>query len=403
MSQTSTKLKNGPLILLMVNMFIAMVGMGMVLPILPKFLEQLGGGGSEMGFLVAAFGITQFIFSPIGGEMSDKYGRKKIIVFGIGVFALSQFVFAIATDMWMLYVSRLLAGLGAGIMSPAMMAYIADVTTEDDRAKGMGMFGAAMSLGIVIGPGIGGFLDGFGMRVPFYVATILSALSTITSLFFIPETLSKEKQAEKRLTGQKRENIFMQMASSFKAPYFMLLLLVFVLNFGLLNFETVFSIFLQQKFDYTVQDITVFFTLGALAGVIIQAAIFGRLVGKFGERKVIIGAFLLAAATMLATTIVNTYAIILTVTIMFFIATSLVRPAVNTLLSKMAGSEQGFVAGMNNAYMSLGNITGSIVAGLLFDLNMNLPYLLGSLVMVASIGMITSWSRSVSTRKSSAM
>jgi MFS transporter, DHA1 family, multidrug resistance protein len=403
MSQTSSKMKNGPLILLMINMFIAMVGMGLVLPLLPKFLEQLGGGGSEMGFLVAAFGITQFIFSPIGGELSDKYGRKKIIVFGIGVFALSQLIFAIATDMWMLYMSRLLAGLGAGIMSPAMMAYIADVTTEDDRAKGMGMFGAAMSLGIVIGPGIGGFLEGFGMRVPFYVATTLATLSTITSLFFLPETLSKEKQAEMRLTRSKREHIFKQMVSSFKAPYFMLLLLVFVLNFGLLNFETVFSIFLQQKFDYSVQDISVFFTFGALAGVIIQAVIFGRLVGKFGERKVMIGAFLLAAATMLAMTIIGTYAIIFTVTILFFIATSLVRPAVNTLLSKMAGPEQGFVAGMNNAYMSLGNIAGSIVAGLLFDLNMNLPYLLGSLVMVASIAMITSWSRSVSTRRSSAL
>lgn len=377
------------LVILMINMLIAMIGIGLIIPIMPKFLEEFGVGGQSMGYLVAAFAFTQFFFSPLGGELSDKYGRKFMIIIGLACFTISQFIFAAGTEMWMLYVSRLLGGIGAAFMIPPMMAYVADITTIEKRAKGMGMLGAAMSLGFVIGPGIGGLLADFGLRVPFYSSAVIACIATITSLLFLPETLSKTEQIKARNSKKKQENVFQQLARSFKAPYFMLLVLVFTLAFGLSNFETVIGLFVDLKFGFTPKDISIIITAGALLGVIIQAAVVDKMIHYFGERKVMIMTFILAAISMLLMLFVKGFFIVLIVVLMFFTATSLVRPALNTLLSKMAGDEQGYVAGMNNAYMSIGNMIGPAIAGTLFDINMNIPYIFGAIILLASVIMLT--------------
>ncbi|MDQ0177182.1 MFS transporter [Bacillus chungangensis] len=376
------------LVILMINMLIAMIGIGLIIPIMPRFLEEFGVGGQSMGYLVAAFAFTQFFFSPLGGELSDKYGRKFMIIIGLACFTASQFIFAAGTEMWVLYVSRLLGGMGAAFMIPPMMAYVADITTIEKRAKGMGMLGAAMSLGFVIGPGIGGFLADFGLRVPFYSSAVIACIATVTSLLFLPETLSKTEQIKARNTKKKQENIFQQLARSFKAPYFMLLVLVFTLAFGLSNFETVIGLFVDLKFGFTPKDISIIITAGALLGVIIQAAVVDRMIRYFGERKVMIMTFILAATSMILMLFVKGFFIVLIVALMFFTATSLVRPALNTLLSKMAGDEQGYVAGMNNAYMSIGNMIGPAIAGTLFDINMNIPYIFGAMILLASVMML---------------
>ncbi|GMX61563.1 tetracycline resistance MFS efflux pump [Paenibacillus elgii] len=388
---TKTGSNWGPLVILMVNMFITMVGMGLIIPILPKFITEFGASGQDMGYLVAAMGVTQLLFSPIAGEMSDKYGRKIMIVGGIGVFALSQLLFGLADQMWLLYVSRLLSGIGAALLTPAMMAYVADITQEKDRGKGLGLFSASMSLGVVIGPGIGGFLADYGLRVPFYVATAIAGVSVLLSLLFLPETQSREARQLARTAERKRENLFKQLLSSFRAPYFVLLLLVFMLTFGLMNFEAVISLYVDVKHGFTPKDISLMITLGALAGVFTQAVLFERLLRRFSERQILIAMFLLSAVMMLAVLVTKTYVSVFAVTILFFVATTIIRPAVNTLLSKMAGNEQGFVAGMNNAYMSLGTIAGPSIAGVLFDVNVNYPYVLGTAFMVASTAMLIGW------------
>ncbi|MCM3270711.1 MFS transporter [Paenibacillus elgii] len=388
---TKTGSNWGPLVILMVNMFITMVGMGLIIPILPKFITEFGASGQDMGYLVAAMGVTQLLFSPIAGEMSDKYGRKIMIVGGIGVFALSQLLFGLAGQMWLLYVSRLLSGIGAALLTPAMMAYVADITQEKDRGKGLGLFSASMSLGVVIGPGIGGFLADYGLRVPFYVATAIAGVSVLLSMLFLPETQSREARQLARTAERKRENLFKQLLSSFRAPYFVLLLLVFMLTFGLMNFEAVISLYVDVKHGFTPKDISLMITLGALAGVFTQAVLFERLLRRFSERQILIAMFLLSAVMMLAVLVTKTYVSVFAVTILFFVATTIIRPAVNTLLSKMAGNEQGFVAGMNNAYMSLGTIAGPSIAGVLFDVNVNYPYVLGAAFMVASTAMLIGW------------
>jgi MFS transporter, DHA1 family, multidrug resistance protein len=388
---SSLKQKRMPLILLMINMFIAMVGIGLIIPVLPEFLEEFGVGGQAMGLLVAVFAFTQFIFSPIAGEMSDKYGRKIPIVLGLLGFTLSQLIFAVGTDIWMFYVSRLFGGIGAAFMVPPMMAYVADITTEKERAKGMGLLGACMSLGFVIGPGIGGFLAEIGVRVPFYTSTVIAGIATVLSFFMLPETLSKEDQMQARTMNRQKDSMLHQLKKSFKAPYFILLVLVFTMTFGLSNFEAIFGLYVNEKFGFTPKDISIIITIGALIGVIIQSVFVDLMLTRFGEKKVMYWTFLISAISMLIILMAGTFWSILAVTLIFFTATSLLRPALNTLLSKMAGKEQGFVAGMNNMYMSIGNMVGPILAGILFDVNTNFPYVFGAVILFISFCMLLTW------------
>ncbi|MFE5323008.1 MFS transporter [Paenibacillus sp. NPDC056579] len=389
----SAQNRKSPLILLMANMFIAMLGIGLIIPVLPEFLKEFGAGGKTAGYLVAAFGLTQFLCSPIAGEWSDKYGRKIMIVAGLALFTLSNFLFAAASEVWVLYLSRLFGGVGAAAMIPSIMAYIADVTTEEKRGKGLGLLGAAMSLGFVIGPGIGGFLAELGLRTPFYVSAGVGALAMISTLIFLPESLTAETRLANRNKVIKRENIFAQFSQSFKAPYFILLLLVFALTFGLANFEAIFPLFVDQKYAFTARDISILITVGALIGAIIQAVLIDKLIRRFGERTLINATFLLSAASMVLMLLSGNFWYILLVTLFFFTFTSIMRPAINTLLSKMAGEEQGFVAGMNNAYMSLGNIFGPALAGILFDVYIDIPYLFGAVILLGSFVISFYWGK----------
>lgn len=385
---------NAALIMLMINMFIAMLGIGLIIPVLPDFLKAFDAGGKAAGYLVAAMGLTQFIFSPIAGEWSDKYGRKIMIVSGLALFSFSNFLFAVAHDIWLLYVSRLIGGIGAAAMIPAMLAYVADITSEDKRGKGLGMLGAAMSLGFVIGPGIGGFLAELGIRAPFYVSAGVGAVAMLLSLTMLKETRSIEQRLSARESTGKKESIWSQFAKSFKAPYLILLVLIFTLTFGLANFEAVFPLFVDQKYGYTSRDIAVLITVGALIGAVVQAVLINKLILRFGEKLLINSTFLLSAVSLVLMLLSGNFWYILVLTSLFFSFTSVLRPAINTLLSKMAGDEQGFVAGMNNAYMSVGNIFGPALAGILFDVHINIPYLFGAVVLVISLSLSLSWGRS---------
>lgn len=374
-----------PFVILIMTMFIVQLGVGLIIPIIPKFIQQLGVSGSTFGYLVSAMGLTQFLFSPIAGEWSDHYGRKKIMILGIAMFSISQYIFGAAQDLWMLYLSRSISGIGIAFITPAIMAYVADITTEENRGKGLGWVGAAMSFGIVIGPGIGGFLAEYGLRVPFYMASAASALSMMAALFFLPETLSVEKQLEARVVKKKRETIFSQIALSFKAPYLFLLLLIFVLTFGLVSVEVVFGLYVDVKYGFTPKDIAILFTAGALMGVLIQALLIDWLLRRFGEAQVINASLLLSAGSLLLMLLPGSFGYILFVTVLFISFTSILRPAINTSLSKMAGQEQGFVAGLNNAYTSLGIIVGPAVAGIFFDIHIDLPYLFGVILILLSL------------------
>jgi len=372
-------------------MFLAMLGMGLIIPVMPVFLKEFGAGGQAAGYLVSAFGLTQFIFSPIAGELSDKYGRKPMIVVGLCLFALSNLLAAIAGDLSLLFASRLVGGMGSAALVPAIMAYVADITTDVQRGKGMSLLGASMSSGFIIGPGLGGLLAEFGLRAPFYASACIGFLAMLSSLFILKESLSKELQLKRQQSKEKRISVFRQLVLSFKSRYFILLLLVFALTFGLTHFEAIFPLFVVQSYGFTTREIAVLITVCSLIGTFNQIVMTGWLTRKLGEKAIINYTLLLSAVSLVLMLFSGNFIYVMFITMLFFTFNNIMRPTINTLLSKDAGEEQGFVAGMNNAYMSLGTIFGPALAGILFDIHINLPYLFGAFVLLISFGVSMKW------------
>ncbi|MFF2752315.1 MFS transporter [Psychrobacillus sp. NPDC058041] len=370
------------LYILMFNMFIATAGIGLVIPVMPQYLQTFGVAGQALGFIIASFALGQFLLSPLAGDLSDKYGRKKLIITGLVIFSASQLWFGVATHEWMLYVARFISGIGGAFLIPATMAFVADLTTIESRGKGMGLIGASMSLGFMIGPALGGFLAKVSLTFPFYMASLVAILSAIISFFILPDI--KNAISKVPLGKKKSENIFTQMKRSVKTPYFMILIIIFVFSFGIANFQTTFSLYVDHKYNYTPQDIAIVLTVGGFIGVIVQSVIVGKLFNRFGELNVILVNLVVAALALLLFFLVNSFGLVLIVAAIFSTATTLIRPSVNTVVSKLAGHEQGFAAGMNNAYMSLGNMIGPALAGMFFDININLPFMIGSGILLSA-------------------
>lgn len=372
-----------PLYLLMLNLFIALLGQGMVIPILPDYLKQFNAAGAAAGYLIAAFGAAQFIFSPIGGQLSDRMGRKSMIISGMFLTVLSDLIFALATALPMLYIARFIGGIGIGLMVPANMAYVADLTTNETRAKGMGYLGAAMNLGMVLGPGLGGLIAHFGIRMPYFVAGGLGLVATILSLY-LPETLPKEKRSLIS-SSAKREPFIEQIKNSFRTSYFKYLLLILIMTFGLMNYETVYALFVEQKYSFDAGKISMIITLGAVIGIIVQIWLLNYLVNKLGEMKLIRISLVMTALALLLMLIKVNLGYLLGVSALFFAFNAFLRPTVSTLIANSAGDRQGYAAGLNTTYTSIGSIFGPLLAGILFDSHIHIPYIVGAIILAGAL------------------
>lgn len=382
-----TKTQKVTLSILLTNLFIAFLGIGLVIPVLPTLMNELGINGSIVGYMVAAFAITQLLISPIAGRMVDRFGRKIMIVLGLFIFGLSEFLFGLGKSIEILFISRMLGGVSAAFIMPAITAFIADITTMAQRPKALGFMSAAISTGFIVGPGIGGFLAEIGTRVPFFAAGILGTLAAILSILFLkePDRASDDTDAAPSIFGS-----FKRILSPL---YFIAFSLIFVLSFGLAAFESLFSLFVDHKFGFTPADIAIIITGSGIVGAIAQLALFNWLTQKMGEIKLIRYSLALSAILTFAMTMVESYASILFVTFFIFVGFDLIRPAVTSYLSKIAGNEQGFVGGMNSMFTSLGNVFGPIIGGILFDINLNYPYYFATIVLVLGVVLALFWKK----------
>ena len=375
---------NLALSILLANLFIAFLGIGLVIPVLPTIMNELSISGTVVGYMVAAFAISQLIVSPIAGKWADKYGRKRMIVSGLVIFGLSEFLFGFGKTVEVLFLSRILGGISGAFIMPAVTAFIADITTIQQRPKALGYMSAAISTGFIIGPGFGGFLAEVGTRVPFYAAGVLGLVAALLSFIFLAEPeRSEETKAQ--------ENVKTGIGTIFKPLYFIAFLLIFVASFGLAAFESLFSLFVDHKFGFSPKDIAIVITGGAIFGAIAQIFLFGPLTNKLGEIRLIRYCLIFSAILTFVMTTVSSYVPILLTTFFLFVGFDLIRPAITTYLSKIAGNEQGFVGGMNSTFTSLGNIFGPILGGVLFDINLNYPYYFATIVLVLGVILAIFW------------
>lgn len=387
-----TTSQKAALALLLGNIFLSFVGISLVIPVLPSLMNELSISGSVVGNMVAAFALAQLVASPITGKWTDQYGRKIMIIIGLALFSVSEFLFGIGQSIEILFISRILGGISGAFMMPAITAFIADITSESERPKALGYMSAAINTGFIVGPGIGGFLAEFGIRVPFFAASFLGAIIAVVSIFVLKEPERREQPEAFKGTKKGWKRIFMPL-------YFISFLIIFLSTFSLSSFESLFSLFVDHKFGFTPKDIAILITGSGIVGAIAQIVLFGALAKRLGEITIVRFSLIISAVLVFAMTIVHSYWTILFTCCILFVGFDLIRPGITSYLSKIAGDEQGFVGGMNSMFTSIGNIFGPIIGGILFDLNYNFPFYFAAILIIVCIIIAMFWEKPASSNQ----
>ena len=367
------------LILLYFTLAVILLGFGVLIPLEAFLVDEFGASGKELGALLSLHALFQLVFSPIWGSISDSVGRKPILVVGAVGNALSLLMFGLSTQLWMLFVARALAGIFSAATLPTALAFIGDSTSKENRGGGMGVIGAAVGTGMVLGPGIGGWLGAESLSTPFFVAGALSLVAGLLIVLILPESLPIEKRGK----GVKLDisSRYAGMWQGLKGPMGMFFLLSFLVSFGLSNMEGILGLFALERFGFGPKEVgSVMVVVGTVvAGV--QVVLTGPATKRFGERTVIKASLLGLTVTFLLILTAYDFTTLLITIGLFAFTNAMLRPSISSLVSKETEVDQGLALGLNNSFMSLGRFTGPLLAGFLFDIRITLPYLVGSLIM----------------------
>ncbi len=372
--------KNRNLAILFITLVVMMLGFGIIIPIIPFYVERFGGGGREMGMLMAIFSLMQFIFSPIWGSLSDRIGRKPVLLIGAFGNAASMALMGFAHDYWLLFAARALSGILSSATLPAAMAFISDSTDEKSRGDGMGVVGAAFGVGMVLGPGIGGTMTEISLEAPFFFAAGASLVAMALLWFILPESLSQEKR-----TGEERRVRGLDISLMWKSlfgPIGFLLILAFLHNFALTNFEGIFGFYAQKRYNFDPPTIGLIMTVVGLVSAVVQGILTGPATRRFGDAAVIRASLFASVLGFLSMLAAPDLGWVLVTCGFFVLSNSMLRPGVASLTSKRADIPQGAAMGLSNAYMSLGRIVGPLWAGNVLDLNLSYPFITGALIML---------------------
>lgn len=383
------------LLLLFIIMFLVMVGFGIIIPVLPFFAEEIGASPTELGWLMAVYSLMQLLFAPMWGRISDRIGRKPVLLIGIAGLALSFFLFAISTELWMLFAARIIGGILSSANMPTSMAYVADITSSEDRGKGMGIIGAAVGLGFIFGPAIGGVFSKVSLSTPFWIAGIVSLITFLFVLFVLKESLSKEE----RELAQQRDAAATPWGTV-RGTMGFLYFLSFFISFSLAGLEATFAYYVAARAGIDTVKLGYIFMIMGFAGAAVQGGLVGRFIKKFGEGKVIqagIVVSIIGFGLILFIKDFFTAALFLTI---FGLGNGVIRPSVSSLLTKINTSGHGSVTGVLSSFESLGRILGPPLAGLLYETMIDLPYISGALISVVAFVMYRIYERKVTLRGS---
>ena len=339
-----------------------MLGFGIIIPNLAYYAQDIGATPTHIAILMSIYSGMQLLFAPIWGRLSDRYGRKPAILLGLLGNAAALIGFGLAKDYVWLLIARSAAGIASAAVLPSVMAYVADVTTSEERGRGMGLMGAAMGLGFILGPAIGGIMGSHDM--PFFVAGGLSLLTFLFALVLLPESLEKDRASEAlkdRHEWVSPREMFRQ--TTLKSPLTPLFLVAFFSTFSFAGLEMTFPLFIEDNWDYGEREMGwMFMVMGAIV-VPLQGGLLGKLINKFGERRIILTGLLLNALGMVL--LLKAYSFV-TLTIYLAIAgigNQLIRPTNTSWISKQTQIGQGAAIGIMDAFLSLGRILGPLLGG----------------------------------------
>ncbi|MCM3588194.1 MFS transporter [Mesobacillus maritimus] len=359
-------------------MFLVMIGFGIIIPVLPFYAEEIGATPTQLGLLMAVYSIMQFCFAPIWGRISDRIGRKPVIMIGILGLSLSFFMMALSTELWMLFVARIIGGILSSANMPTVMAYVADVTSEENRGKGMGIIGAATGLGFIFGPAIGGVFSASSLQIPFYLAGGSSLITFFFVWFVLRESLPKDGKSE---VSQKKPSLL----AAFKGPNSILFILQLFITLSLAGLEATYAYFAAVTAGLESKQLGYIFMIMGFAQALIQGGLVGKLTKKYGEGFVIQLGIIISAigfSLILFTKDFLTAAIFLSI---FGIGNGLIRPGISSLLTKTSSAGHGSATGLLSSFDSLGRIIGPPLGGLLYSITIGFPYLAGMVLSIIAL------------------
>ena len=375
------------MLILFLIVFIDLVGFGIIIPLLPFFAEHYAASPAMVGFLMASYSLTQFIAAPFWGRISDRFGRRPVLLITLFGAAVSYVLLGVSNSLFMLFIARGLGGFMAGNISAAF-AYVADVTTPENRSRGMGAIGAAFGLGFIAGPAIGGILAGpdpinADFRTPALAAAGLSAIALVMAFFILKESLSAE--IRKQLAEMPAKNRAQQFRDALNKPGVGLLIgLSFLATFVFAGMETTFAMWSERRMDWGPQQNGYLFAFVGIIAALIQGGLVGKLVKKFGETNLVIQGAAALALGMLSIPFANSLLTLLGAMVVVAYGFSIITPSLNSLVSLQVGpDEQGGVMGVGRSATTLARVIGPAWAGLLFSfMGMDWPYFGGAAVMV---------------------
>ncbi len=390
---TETERKS-QLAVIFVTVFIYLLGFGIVIPILPLLSQDFGATAVQTGLLLSVYSLMQFIFAPLWGRLSDRWGRRKILLGCLLGEALTYILFAFSTDLSTLFIARALAGFFGASLSTASAA-ISDITTADQRSKGMALIGAAFGLGFLFGPAIGGLLSLWGQHLspePGYATRFtmlwVAGICFVTFLFgarFLIETLSPDQRAPKK-AGR-----WALLGASFAKPTVGPLMAVFFLaSFAMSSMEANLVLYMRERFDWGIREVSFGFAYIGIVMVLTQGVLVRRLLPKLGERTVLRSGLLLFSLGLLGIALAqNLTGMAVTMTLLA-LGNGLSNPSILGSISLLtSGREQGSTLGSTQSLASLGRILGPAFGGFLFErIFVQAPFIAGALLGAAALGIV---------------
>jgi MFS family permease len=378
-------MKKSPLFVLFITIFIDMLGFGIIIPILPIFSKELGAADYQVGLIAMIFPIMNFLFAPLWGTLSDRHGRRPIMLISIFITAIAYFVFSQVTVLWILFFSRLLSGVGSANISVAQ-AYITDVTSPAERTKSLGFLGAAFGIGFIMGPPLGGWLKSISTSGTVdwvgYVACGMCVVNLVMAYFLLPESLK-----EKKINVPFNFKVVTGIITELKKPLVGQLLwinFIFITAFMLMQISC--SLMWKEITLLDEKEIGYVFAFIGVATAVVQGLLVGRMVKAFGETKMLTYGIIFMAVGLAILPLTGKT---LFVPVQFIglaliaLANGCLTPSITSLLSKFANqNEVGHVLGVSQSFGSVARAVGMGLSGFLYSVQFAVPFVVGVVLML---------------------
>jgi DHA1 family tetracycline resistance protein-like MFS transporter len=342
-----------PLLIIFLTIFVNLVGFGIIIPLLPFYAETFGASPLVIGLLFAVFSVCQLLAAPALGDLSDRYGRRPVLIFSLAGTVVSFVMLAVAHSILMLFLARIVDGLSGGNISTAR-AYVADVTEPKDRARAYGLIGAAFGLGFIMGPALSGVLAKISYTAPIWAAAAITLVATVMAWLWLPETVHRAAAG----TGMPFRNLSAMM----RRPGLRRMLWIdFFYWFAFAIFQTTFALFVARRFGFDAPKTGYFFAAFGVLGAVVQGGFIRPIVHRIGDKTTFIMGLLCAAAGLVAATLAHSVAMLSIALIPLAFGIGFGHPTVSSLVSRAGrGDEQGRVQGAAGAMESLGRALGPV-------------------------------------------